>query len=199
MSGTPHSTESDNEPSLTSNHQHRDDRYYQPLTQLELEQMADQLLRESIEALGRGEYPFYSPSWLRQLAAQDAELPSGDNVNPDYTAPACMRLLAQTPMKRESRSAIRLSIKGREIGEIAARLNTSPRQASDWIKAGLARLAAKAVDLDEMFNEREAISTAWYEDTHRYCAHHERHCKPGQEACRSSGLCTRRWYLMYEE
>ena len=200
MSGNPHSTKPNNQPSIICSRQQQDDRYYEPLT--ELEQMADQLLRESIEALGRGEYPFYSRSWLRQLAAHDAELPTGDDARlaePDYMAPACMRLLAQTPMKRQWRSAIRLSIKGMEIGEIAARLNTSPRQASDWIKAGLARLAAKAVDLDEMLNEREAISTAWYEDTHRYCPHRERHCKPGQEACRPSGLCTRRWYLMYEE
>lgn len=202
MSGSPHSTNPDNKPGLIDNRRRRDDRAYEAITELEVRQMADELLRESIETMGRGEYPFYSPSWLRQLAARDAELPSEDDAHAsesEYIVLACMRLLAQTPMKRESCSAIRLSIKGMEIEEIAVRLRTSPEQAGDWLKAGLARLAAKAVGLDEMLNEREALQAAWYEDTHRYACHDERHCKLGQEACRETCLCTRRWWLMYED
>ncbi len=178
---------------------------YDELSGIELEQAADELLRESIEALGRGEYPFYSSPWMRQLAARESLLPAADEphyVESDYLPQACLRLLAQTEMPREMRSVIRLSINGFTSDEIAEHLKMdSTEEADELIRAGLARLAAAAVDLDETLNEREAIRAAWREDTHRYGARCERHCKPGQEACRTTRghVCPYRWYLMYED
>jgi len=176
---------------------------YLHLSERELEEAADELLRESIAALGRNEYPFYTESWLRQLQQREADAPAADEA--DHSAeeeqlPAlCLRLLAQTPMKHQWRAAIRLSIKGVTVREIATRLDTSPAGASRWIKAGLSRLAAAAVDLDKLYNQREAIWAAWQEETRRYALRREHHCKPGQEACRNSGLCPYRWYLLFEQ
>jgi len=178
-----------------------DDRDYSLMSEEQLEEAADELLQESVAALGRGDYSFYSHSWLRQLAEREA----GPAVEAELTTLAddlpqlCLRLLAQTPMKRQWRAAIRLSIKGMTVREIASRLDTSPAGTSRWIKAGLARLAAAAVDLDELYNQREAIRAVWQEETRRYALRKERHCKPGQEACRHSGLCIWRWYLLFEQ
>jgi len=176
---------------------------YLHLSEQELEETADELLRESVAALGRGEYPFYTASWLRQLQQREADAPAADeaehSAEEEQLPELCLRLLAQTPMKRQWRAAIRLSIKGMTVREIANRLDTSPAGASRWIKAGLARLAAAAMNLDELYNQREAIWAVWQEETQRYALRKERHCKPGQEACRTSGLCPYRWYLLFEQ
>jgi len=176
---------------------------YLSLSERELEDAADELLRESVAALGRGEYPFYTESWLRQLQQREVDAPPADeaehSAQKEQLPQLCLRLLAQTPMKRQWRAAIRLSIKGMTVKEIANRLDTSPAGASRWIKAGLARLAAAAVDLDELYNQREAIRAVWQEETRRYAPRKERHCKPGHEACRNSGVCPYRWYLFFEQ
>ncbi len=176
---------------------------YLHLAEQELEEAADELLRESVAALGRGEYPFYTESWLRQLQQREADAPPTNeaehSAEKEQLPQLCLRLLAQAPMKRQWRAAIRLSIKGMTVREIASRLDSSPTGVSHWIKAGLARLAAAAMNLDEMYNQREAIWAVWQEETRRYAPRRERHCKPGQEQCRNSGLCTRRWYLLFEQ
>jgi len=163
---------------------------YRYLSERELEEAADELLRESVAALGRGEYPFYSEAWLRQLQQREADAPTADEA--DHT-------VEEGQLQHQWRAAIRLSIKGMTVREIARRLDTSPAGVSRWIKAGLARLAAAAIDLDELYNQREAIRAAWREDTRRYAPRKERHCRPGQEACRNSGLCIYRWYLLFEQ
>ncbi len=176
---------------------------YLHLSEQELEEAADELLRESVAALGRGEYPFYTESWLRQLQQREADAPSADeaehSAEQEQLPELCLRMLAQTPMKHQWRAAIRLSIKGMTVREIARRLDTSPTGVSRWIKAGLARLAGAAMNLDELYNQREAIRTVWQEETHRHALRKERHCKPGHEACRTSGLCAHRWYLLFAE
>ncbi len=156
---------------------------YLHLSERELEEAADELLRESVAALGRSEYPFYTEAWLRQLQQREADAPAADEA--DHSAEEgqlpqlCLRLLAQTAMKRQWRAAIRLSIKGMTVREIARRLDTSPAGVSRWIKIGIARLAATAVDLDELYNQREAIWAVWQKETRRYALRKERHCKPG--------------------
>ncbi len=195
-----HKTEQSNQalPSLRLNQTE-----YLYLSKQELEEVADELLRESVAALGRGEYPFYSEAWLRQLQQREADAPTAgeaDHTIEEKPLPQlCLRLLAQTPMKHQWRAAIRLSIKGMTVREIARRLDTSPAGVSRWLKAGLARLAAAAVNLDELYNQREAIRAVWQEETRRYAPRKERHCRPGQEACRTSGLCPYRWYLLFEQ
>jgi len=173
------------------------------LSERELEEAADELLRESVAALGRSEYPFYTESWLRQLQQREADAPPADEADhgaeKEQLPQLCLRLLAQTSMKRQWRAAIRLSIKGMTVREIARRLDTSPTGVSRWIRAGLARLAGAAMNLDELYNQREAIWAVWQEETRRYALRKERHCKPGHEACRDSGLCPYRWYLLFEQ
>ena len=176
---------------------------YLHLSEREMEDAADELLRESVAALGRGEYPFYTESWLRQLQQREADAPpaheADHSAEKEQLPQLCLRLLAQAPMKRQWRAAIRLSINGMTVREIASQLDTSPTGVSRWINAGLARLAATAMNLDELYNQREAIWAVWQAETRRYALRRERHCKPGQEACRDSGLCSYRWYLLFEQ
>ena len=176
---------------------------YLHLSERELEEAADELLRESVAALGRDEYPFYTESWPRQLQQREADAAPADKAEhsaaEEQLPQLCLRLLAQAPMKRQWRAAIRLSIKGMTVREIARRLDTSPPGVSRWIKAGLARLAATAMNLDELYNQREAIWAVWQEETRRYALRKERHCKPGHEACSNSGLCVYRWYVLLEQ
>ena len=172
------------------------------LSREEREELADRLLRESVERMGHGEYPFYTPAWIRHLSQADANLPMAatDQPQPPLSSltKACLRLLAQTPMRREYRQALRLRMKDLTFKEIGEKLGVSLSQARRWVKRGIGILAAAAVDPDELLSQDEAIRAAYYQDSRRYAYHSERHCKPGQEACRNTGFCTRRWYLMYD-
>ena len=165
-------------------------------------ELADRLLAASVAQMGRGEYPFYTPAWIRHLSQADANLPLAEIDQPrlplNSLTKACLRLLAQTPMRREYRQALRLRMKDLTFQQIGEQLGVSLSQAQRWVKRAIGLLAAAAVDPDDLLSQDEAIRAAYYEDSRRYAYHPERHCKSGQEACRSTGLCTRRWYLMYD-
>lgn len=165
------------------------------MTELELEQAADHLLRDSIQALGRGDYPWYSQAWLRELTERAAIWPPDFPEAPEFLPTVCLRLLAQTPMPPEARAALRLSIHGHTIRELAAQLNISPSTAWRRVRQATALLAAAATDLDELYTPKEAIRLVHHEETSRHKPTRERHCKPRHEACRKTGTCPFRWYL----
>jgi len=186
-------------PSPTAVSQHQE---LAELSREEREELADGLLRESVERMGRGEYPFYTAAWIRHLSQADANLPLAGINQPQPSLSsltrACLRLLAQTPMRRENRQALRLRMKGLTFKEIGEQLGVNLSQARRWVTRAIGLLAAAAVDPDELLTQDEAIRAAYWEDSRRYAYHSERHCKVGQEACRHTGFCTRRWYLMHD-
>ncbi len=167
----------------------------------ELAKEADELLRQSKERMGQGDYPFYTEAWIRHLSQADADLPLPEDrggLDLHSFKEACLRLVAQTPMSRQYRQALRLRMKDLTFQEIGEQMGVSLSQARRWVNRATGLLAAAVVDPDDLLNQDEAIQAAYYEDTHRYGYRGERHCKPGHEACQKTGICTRRWYLMYE-
>ena len=165
------------------------------MTELELEEMADILLRDSIQALGRGDYPWYSEAWVNQLSERDTMWPPAFAEAPDFLPSVCLRLLAQTGMSKEARAALRLSIHGYTVREIAKQLSISPSTAWRRVREATALLVAAVTGLDELYTRREAIRLTYHEEVARRKPARERHCKPGHEACQKTGLCPFRWYL----
>lgn len=168
------------------------------MTELELEAAADTLLRDSIQALGRGDYPWSSEAWLNQLSQKESIWPPDFPDAPEFLPPVCLRLLAQTPMPNEARAALRLSIHGHTVRDIAEQLTISPATAWRRVRQAISLLAAAATDIDEFYTPAEAIHIVYHEETSRRKPTRQRHCKPGHEACRKTGLCPFRWYLIYE-
>lgn len=165
------------------------------MTKIELEQAADHLLRDSIQSLGREDYPWYSEAWLRELSQRAHIWPPDFPDAPEFLPTVCLRLLAQTPMGPEPRAALRLSIHGHTIRDIAAQLNISPPTAWRRVRQATSLLAAAATDLDELYTAKEAIRLVHHEETSRHKPTRERHCKPGHEACTRTHTCPFRWYL----
>ncbi len=172
------------------------------LSESELEELADELLRESCEKDGPDEeYPIISGHWLRYLCQRDVNLPVDEVSHPECALDgreAVERLLAATPMLPRYERALRLRLEGLTYREMGKRLGVSLDTARHWTITATARLAEAAVGLDYLLTEEEMIRQVFYEESNRYSYHPPRHCKPGQEACRKTGKCTRRWYLMYE-
>ncbi len=167
----------------------------------ELAKEADELLRQSKERMGQGDYPFYTEAWIRHLSQADADLPLPEDrggLGLRSFKEACLRLVAQTPMRRRYRQALRLRMKDLTFQEIGEQMGVSLSQARRWVNRATGLLAAAVVDPDGLLNQHEAIQAAYYQDTHRYGYRGERHCKPGHEACQKTGICIRRWYLMYQ-
>lgn len=173
------------------------------LSELEREQLADELLRESIEVMGRDqEYPFYSSMWLRCLCEADASLPAAKAAcqedQPDLMA-ACERLLDHTPMPRQHRRAFRLRLRGLIYRDIGQRLQVSLDTARRWVIKAKARLAAAAVGLDELLTESELVRAVFHAESRRHGYELPRHCAPGKERCRKTGKCAARWYLAVDQ
>ena len=163
--------------------------------ELDLEAAADELLRDSVQSLGRGDYPWYSDRWLRQLSERPDFWPADYPVDPTYLPAVCLRLLAQTPMRPACRAALRLSIHGHTVRAIASELAVSPSTAWRQIRQATALLAAAATTLDNLYTPREAIHLTYTQQSRRRRPERKRHCRPGHEACKRTHTCPFRWYL----
>ena len=169
------------------------------LSDADREEFADELLRRSVEEVGRDEeYPFYSLSWLRSLCQADANrslVETGQAKDSLDWMEACERLLSGTPMPRRYRQAFQLRLQGLLYRQIGQRLGVSLDTARRWVIKAKARLAAAAVDLDQLRTESELIREVFDAESRRRGYVPSRHCRPGRERCAKTGTCAYRWYL----
>ena len=82
----------------------------------------------------------------------------------------------------------------RELREVVAQTYWS---STGSITAAL-RLAAAAVDLEQVLTERELIRAVFNAESCRRGYLPPRHCKPGQERCKKTGKCGARWYRAFD-
>jgi len=81
---------------------------------------------------------------------------------------------------------------GAEIARAARLLGMPHQRASRILKRAISKMHQHLAQVEGSFHEQ--VGCVLYEEQRRRGSWRETHCKRGQEACRRSGLCTRRWY-----
>lgn len=166
-----------------------------------LEREADALLWNSGADPRYLAYSFYREKNLRRACRKEAQFntppPPDLRMLQESAAQLLEMLLAQTTLTESERQIIALRRQGLTLRQMAQSLGIKHSTAARWLQRAIrklrefweqqAQLEANE-DWQAAFNEQRTISV--YQP--------ERHCRPGQEACRKDGLCKYRWYLYYE-
>ncbi|NSW54748.1 MAG: hypothetical protein HPY44_01930 [Armatimonadetes bacterium] len=163
----------------------------------ELEEKADRLLVDSLKTLGRGEYPFYSRSYLRRLAtADERSLVDDEGEHPSQQMPGAgiiWRIARKAELSPLETDLLRLAATGHTTADSARVLGITPARARNGLRRAVVKLQAHAADVELPVDSQ--IGAVWVEEQNRRGRVTESHCRPGQELCRKTGLCQRRWYL----
>ncbi len=170
--------------------------------QARLEAAADRLLRANRRSEPESPYPYYTENWLRRRRRRDAgqAAPEIETLPPTVRrAGLCLRMLGRVPLSRRQRLAVRLLFRGHARAEVAHLLGVDRRTVSDWLRRAAHLLQRAASCEDEPLSPSEMIREVYRQEAQRHGYTTERHCRPGSEECRSTGVCTRRWYLHYSE
>ena len=163
-----------------------------------LEEMATRLLVDSLKTLGRGEYPFYSGSYLRRMSA--ADVGSSCEEEAQHPEPPLRQLKAVWRLARKARlnsielDVLRVVAGGTDTAGAARLLGISPGRARRLLNRAVDKMRAHAASVRETLDEQ--IAQVMREEQARRGHGCERHCRPGREACRRTGVCARRWYLL---
>lgn len=172
--------------------------YHHEARDLALETEATRLLVDSLSRLGRGEYPFYTDNYLRRMAERDRRTGNESQVAqpPEPPRPGSVmiwKLARRARLNMTETDVVALSMEGKRPREIAELLDLSPTRVRSLLQRAISLMRACAdtiaIDVDQQ------IAAVRLEEEGRRPPHRESHCKPGQEACRRTGVCTRRWYL----
>ncbi len=162
-----------------------------------LEQSATQLLVESLQTMGKGEYPFYSQSYLRRMiTADERTLLDDEGSHVDAELPAAKivwRLARKARLNSLETDVLRLSAAGEAPKDIARVLGITAGRARRLLTAAIEKMREVVSEVEVRVDEQ--IAQVLYEEQRRYACQKEKHCKPGQELCRRTGLCPKRWYL----
>lgn len=165
---------------------------------LALEAEATRLLVESLSRLGRGDYPFYTDSYLRRMSERDRRTGNESQVADPPAPPrpgsvVVWQLARRARLNMTEMDVVALSIEGKRPREIGELLQLSPARVRTLLQRaiGLMRDCADSLAADA----EQQIAAVRSEEEGRRPPHRESHCKPGQEACAKTGICTRRWYL----
>jgi DNA-directed RNA polymerase specialized sigma24 family protein len=149
------------------------------------------------------EYP-YSGYWrLDQLDAYSRRVvapPPPDRQAGEDRWCLVWRALDRLPLSRRQRLAFRLTARGLTPPQVGALLGTT----ADCVRAlnyqTRRRLQRALEEQREAFlPPRAALREVYCEEVNRRGYQPETHCPAGQEECRRTGQCPRRWYLYFVE
>ena len=160
-----------------------------------LETEATRLLAESVRAIGRGDYPFFSATSLREMAQRDAGASAAGDEAPAPPSPrrsltTVWRLARKARLTSLESDLLRLLMDGAELAAAADILAITRRRAIRLLRSSAERIdnCAREVQL----SVGEQVAQVYHEEVTRRGYAAERHCRPGQEACRRTGVCTYR-------
>ncbi len=166
-----------------------------------LERQANELLWNSGADPRYLSYSFYRETNLQRACRKDAQFveppPPDLRMLQDSAAQLLEILLAQATLTESERQLIAMRRQGLTLRQMAQSLGVQHSTALRWLQRAILKLQefceqqsqlGAEEDWQAAFSEQQAISV--YQP--------ERHCRPGQEACRKDGLCKYRWYLYYE-
>jgi hypothetical protein len=170
------------------------------LRQARLEQAANELLAADPEGPARA-YGYHSEGALQRRPARRV-VPAPAPVRPEAADPyrALLNLVGGVPLGARRRLVLRLSARGYTRAQIAARLGLSGSQVTALKQSAGRRLAGlSGEERDGLLSPALALHETYLGEVARRGYVAEKHCPPGQEACRHTGQCDRRWYLYFVE
>ena len=169
-----------------------------------LERAADALLMMSVREMGYGDHPFHTVRWEVRTAAREGATGEAYELEPDTYerhrwADVTRVLGARLGLSAEDRAIVSCLTRGLRPREVQERLNLPP-QTVRYLLRRLARAARRyGLTPDDFRPQQSDVEQAFREQMTITVYRGERHCPEGQEACRRSGKCTRRWYLRLAE
>jgi len=167
------------------------------LRETHLEAQANQLLFASVTELGRGDHPFYSTGYIRRLGTSDERAASETEAahpEPPPLAPVVIyALMRRARLTGIEADLVRTVARGLQASRAAQVLGIHPRRAARLLRKAIAKLSQHADQVQATLEDQ--LAWVQHEEQRRRAAPRETHCKRGQEACRGTGLCVRRWYL----
>jgi hypothetical protein len=158
-----------------------------------LEEEATRLLAESIREVGRGDYPFFSATYLREMAQKDAGVSAAGSEASAPPAPqrsltTVWRLARKARLSSLENDLLRLVMDGTELVAAAEILAITRRRAIRLLRTAVERIEGCA--RQAQLSVGEQVAQVYHEEVTRRGYSPERHCRPGREACRRTGVCT---------
>ncbi|MCX7598007.1 MAG: hypothetical protein N2512_03945 [Armatimonadetes bacterium] len=108
-----------------------------------------------------------------------------------------MEQMRQAGCSDSERRAILLWLVHRSAREVANKMGLSRAQVIVFLTAARERLRQWRVTARRRITRGEVLAV-YAQEVSRRGYSDERHCPPGEEECRTTGRCTRRWYLFRE-
>lgn len=105
-----------------------------------------------------------------------------------------MRVAGCTELER---AAVGLWLVRRSIRQVARELGAPQSVVRYALRSACEKLARWRRRNPEGMN-RDQILAVYAAEVNRFGYAGEHHCPPGEEDCRKTGVCTRRWYLFYD-
>ena len=170
------------------------------LAQARLEQAANELLAADL-AGSPGEYCYHSEGVMQRRRTVRV-VPAPDPARPEDADPyrALLGLVGGVPLGTRRRMILRLTARGYTRAQIAARLGLSGSQVTALKHSARRRLAGvTGEERDGLLPPALALRETYRAEVARRGYVAEKHCPPGEEACRRTGQCDRRWYLYFRE
>lgn len=162
-----------------------------------LEKQANRLLAESLQSLGRGEYPFFSQSHMRRRNVIDEQgLVADEAIHPHEPIPSVKivwRLARKARLSSIETDVLRLLSVGEANADIARLLSISTTRVRRIAERAIAKMTEYSAQIELDLSDQ--IACVLHDEQSRRAPQRERHCKPGQELCRRTGICPRRWYV----
>ena len=166
-----------------------------------LERLADALLMQSLREDGRGEYPFYSLRWEKRSAFRDEALRGNHELSPAQPQRDLSKLVPilsrRLDLSVRERTVLTWLAQGYSPRQVDAMLGLDAGRTAGVIRSVRRVAAARELTADECLLRPDDIDAVFREECARTDYHDERHCPAGQEACRRTGKCARRWYLRF--
>ncbi len=167
-----------------------------------LEETANRLL-QACPAPKHTDYPCCRDYRMAELAAHGRRIVAAPDparqVGEDRRR-LVLRLLSRLDLTRRQRLAFRLTSRGLPREQVAALLGVTPRTVANlnWQTCRRLRRALRRRG-DHLLPPMFALRETYRQEVNRRGYTPEKHCRLGQEECRLTGVCPRRWYLYFTE
>ena len=149
------------------------------------------------------EYPCCRDYRLAELSAHGRRIvsaPAPDRQAGEDRRRLILRAVGWLPLSRRQRLAFRLTARGLPRAQVAALLGVTPAYISNLNHQTSRRLRrALAAERDHLLPSLYALRETYRREVNRRGYTPEKHCRRGQEECRRTGVCPRRWYLYFVE
>ncbi len=166
-----------------------------------LEAEADRLLAKAGRGANSEEYPYHRANWWRKkwrkLGGEISDWMPERGSGTQAQGRQLDKLVRITRLSAGEAAVLELRRAGRSQTEIGRVLGVSTSAVGNSLRRAIEKLRERAQEPMRL-TESEQIAEVYWEEVHRAVYRPPTCCPPGQEACRKTGLCDRRWYLFVD-